>query len=97
MPSLASHRHRRSRRRCPPLPPAHPRHFAERQFRSDQFGTSIGALVYVSLIPSLAELGRRDLVAAALACALLCLWPMVLSRYARGLYAARRDYLLFWQ
>lgn len=76
---------------------SHPRHFAERQFRSDQFGTSIGTLVYLSLIPSLTELGRRDLAAAAVACSLVCTWPMVLARCGRDLYAARRDYLLLAQ
>lgn len=76
---------------------SHPRHFAERQLRSDRFGMSIGALVYLSLIPSLTELGRQDLAAAAVACSLLCTWPMVLARCRRDLYAARRDYLLLAQ
>lgn len=77
--------------------PSPARHFAERQFKSDSFGTSIGTLVYLSLIPSLTDLGRRDLAAAAVACSLLCLWPTVLSRCARDVYAARRDYLLLAQ
>ena len=92
----------------PPLPPpcltacalpASPRrHFAERQFRSDQFGTSLGSLIYLSLIPSLVQLGRRDLAAAAIGCSLMSgLWPLCMARFARNLYATRRDYLFFLQ
>lgn len=45
------------------------------------FGTTLGMLVYLSLIPSLAALHRPDLAAAAVACAVLCQWPLALSRW----------------
>lgn len=83
---------------CAPFPLPRRSHFAECQFRTDQFGTSVGALVYLSLIPSLMELGRRDLAAAAIGCSLMsCLWPLGLARSGRSLYATRRDFLLFFQ
>jgi hypothetical protein len=64
------------------------------------FGTSLGMLVYLSLIPSLAPLRRPELVAAAAACAALCMWPLALSRLSRrthDVYLANRDYFLVAQ
>lgn len=65
--------------------------------KTDIFGTLVGTLVYLSLTPSLAALGRPDLVVAALACALLNLWPLAFSRLAPGFYTRHRDHMLIVQ
>lgn len=57
----------------------------------------IGTLVYLSLTPTLLELGRADLVAAAVASSALTLWPLALSRLAPDFYVRHRDQLLFVQ
>ena len=74
------------------------RHFAEKQFTTDRFGTIVGALVYLSLLPSLRAAGRYDLMAAAIACAALCLWPLALTRLGyRAFYVRHRDTILLIQ
>ena len=74
------------------------RHFAEKQFTTDRFGTTVGALVYLSLLPSLRAAGRHDLMAEAIACAALCLWPLALTRLGyRAFYVRHRDTILLVQ
>lgn len=98
---------------CPslpsPLPPAPPhsvnslplpcscRHFAAKQISTDMFGMAVGSLVYLSLVPSLVERGRPELVVLAIACAKITLWPFVLSRRAPAFYTRHRDLLLLVQ
>ena len=73
------------------------RHFAAKQVGSDVFGTGIGTCIYLSLLPSLVPLGRLDLVAAAVACSLVCLWPLLMSRLAKDAYLRFRDFILVAQ
>ncbi|KAL4452726.1 hypothetical protein ABPG75_008388 [Micractinium tetrahymenae] len=70
------------------------RHFAAMQVKSDIWGTRVGALVYLALIPSLLALRRPDAAVGAAAAAAACMWPFVLNRWARRFYLSRRDYLL---
>lgn len=65
--------------------------------KTDIFGVLIGTLVYCSLTPSLAELGRPDLVAAAVLSALVNLWPLAFERFAPDFYVRHRDHLLIAQ
>jgi hypothetical protein len=73
------------------------RHFAEKQFASDRFGTTVGALVYLSLVPSLVQAGCHDLAAAAVACSAHCLWPLGLTRLNYRASCNRRDTLILIQ
>lgn len=75
------------------------RHFAAQQLSYDQLATSVGALVYLSLTRTLARMGRPGLVAASVACAAACMWPLALARWKPGrrLYVEWRDHLFFFQ
>lgn len=60
---------------------------------------TIGAIVYVALVPSLLEAGRPALVAASLACGMLTLWPWAVQSTpaGRAFYATHRDFMLLVQ
>ena len=76
-------------------PPAHCRAFAAQQQRLDVAGTLLGTAIYLSLLRPLWGIGRNDLMAAVLACALACPWPLLLMRSERGqaFYLRHRDIL----